>query len=280
MYTSHLEQWSGFFARFKDQPISTGIALLSAISAVVASALLRGLYFRHHVLRLFADVNLHGYDRTVLRLLHIVPGILIGFVLYACASRPDIQYWAKKFRGMVILPGVGLQEFTTFLHWLYTKEINSKGVVSDSVAQWLINCYILGERLQAQAFQNCIIDLLITFHGSSAPTKEDLSLAFKGTSTASPLGKLLVDFWIFSKEPEYIKTFDLSSISKALVVFASTGSLLRCSIRGIMTSMIPRMRHSNNNHANITTFTLVQTAVTGRQSWKKASSSSIPSLSI
>ena len=125
--------------------------------------------------------------------------------------------WKEATRQKIELPEELPGTFTIYVSWLYRSQIPTipKRLGEPSEFLRLVQAYVFGDKIQARAFQNKIIDAIIEKNkdigavGLSSkgaiPSLTCVQVAYKNTLPGSPLRKLLVDFWVAAEEDKFDK---------------------------------------------------------------------------
>jgi hypothetical protein len=93
--------------------------------------------------------------------------------------------------------------FHLYVQWLYSGKIAVTTRTSHLSVNYcyLIQSYVLGEKLMDATFQNAVLQCLIQCvnEEGSYPLGRTVKLAYERTTKHSPLRRLLVDFWVWER---------------------------------------------------------------------------------
>jgi hypothetical protein len=102
--------------------------------------------------------------------------------------------------------------FKKYCQWLYTKLIPPKEP-HENTYKYLARMYVLGEKIIDPAFQNAMVNAMITHHASAKPSQkvpgskvpgwDSIEIIYKGTTEMAPARRLLVDIWVFNMVPSW-----------------------------------------------------------------------------
>ncbi|KAF2242156.1 hypothetical protein BU26DRAFT_397428, partial [Trematosphaeria pertusa] len=107
--------------------------------------------------------------------------------------------------------------FKAYLQWLYTKQVpletythaRSDGQDEEAINDELLaQCYVLGEKLMDSKFQNAVLEVFIN-NERHWPSNRAICILYKGTGSSSPARKLMVDFWAWQAEPDWVRLDNL-----------------------------------------------------------------------
>lgn len=90
--------------------------------------------------------------------------------------------------------------FGLFVHHLYHEDdMIDFDKESDDAEIFLIEAYLLGERRDAPAFTNAVLDALRTFWGDSQtlPSPDSITLCYNESPSQPPIRRFIVDKWVY-----------------------------------------------------------------------------------
>lgn len=138
---------------------------------------------------------------------------------FQTATKPR---WTAQRKKPIDLSEDDPEIFALYVQWLYTGSVAVKSKredndeddaepekgnveirVEDISCRCLVKCYVLGEKLMDLTYQNVIMELLLTLAPvrTGIPSYDTIRIAYKGTTTNSPLRKLFVDIWVWCGYP-------------------------------------------------------------------------------
>lgn len=124
--------------------------------------------------------------------------------------------WKGDEEGRIPLPNDDPAVFALYIQWIYRRRIFCRQEMGDTGGNreeigLLIEAFVLGEKLQDQAFRDAVVDCLIdavdTPDGQDKqwyPSPGAIDRAYRGTPEGSPLRRLLVDMYFFHGRREWL----------------------------------------------------------------------------
>lgn len=124
--------------------------------------------------------------------------------------------WREATERVIELPEDRPEIFAIYMTWLYQKQIATvRSFRPDGTTEFLhlVQAYIFGDKIQAKAFQNVIINAIIEKKRDSdregldwfqgIPDPDCVDIAYENTHPHSPLRRLMLDMWAVTPEASF-----------------------------------------------------------------------------
>lgn len=130
--------------------------------------------------------------------------------------------WKEGLEKTIELPEDDAKVFNKYHGWLYTRRLATPegGYAGlDQSFTMLAKLYVLGEKLLDRDFQNSVSDALVSatrdergprghgsgYKGRSFPGPKIIRIVYEGTTTGSPMRRLLTDFYVRHGAGQWIR---------------------------------------------------------------------------
>ncbi|KAF2660685.1 hypothetical protein K491DRAFT_711585 [Lophiostoma macrostomum CBS 122681] len=115
---------------------------------------------------------------------------------------------------IVVLPDTEVDIFRTYLHWLYTGNVDNLSTEMGSSLE-LAKTYVLGEKMIDPDFQDAVMTKLILSSNYECPCVDAVGTIYLGTPKGSPARLLMVDFYVHRAHGGWNKLDELPRLVSA-----------------------------------------------------------------